>query len=242
MSAHLFRRYVWLLDQVNRGGMTFKKISRQWANSSLNDRPGEPLALKTFHNHIEAIEEIFDLRIRCQRQGGYVYVLEKNENANISKTQRELLDHLLLSNIHLERQHAKYIIMPKFSLHRLASTIFEAIAQRRKIKILWGWDDGKNRVENHWVELEPYYLKGFTVCKSSEWFVYGLGSGGQFQAYELNNITAVELLDERFIHPETPFEEIANQIAHTPVNAVDDDDSLGAYFNWAGEELDLFDE
>ena len=116
MSAHLFRRYVWLLDQVNRGGMTFKKISRQWANSSLNDRPGEPLALKTFHNHIEAIEEIFDLRIRCQRQGGYVYVLEKNENADTSKTQRELLD-------------------------------------------------------------------------------------------------------ERFIHPETPFEEIANQIAHTPVVA-----------------------
>lgn len=229
MAAHIFRRYIWLLEQVSMGDMTFKKISQAWEKSSLNDRRGEPLSLKTFHNHIAAIEEAFDIRIRCQRQGGYVYVIEQNIDANISRTQRSLLNHLLISNIHLEQKHSHYIIIPQITIHKYVTTIFEAISQHRKIKILWGWEDKVEEevMEDRWVEIAPYYVKGFTSRYSDDdttWFLYGLGNRGVIQVYKLSHIKDIELLDEKFEHPQTPFEQIAHQASHTPISQKDDDD------------------
>ena len=62
MAAHLFKRYVWLLEQISKGGKTFNDISRAWEYSSLNDKPGTPLPKRTFNNHIEEIKEMFGLR------------------------------------------------------------------------------------------------------------------------------------------------------------------------------------
>lgn len=249
MAAHLFHRYVWLLDQIGRGGKKFEDISRAWArNYQLNDRPGEPLPKKTFHNHIKAIEDMFDIRIRCQRQGGYVYVVEENEDTEISQMQRKLLNQLLISNIHLEQKHAKYVIMPKMSLHKFVTTIFEAISQSRKIRILWGWDDGENSMEDRWVEIAPFYVKGFVSTYSDEdtdWFVYGLGNRGVFQVYDLANIKNIEVLDESYVHPKTPFDKIVESVSNTPLNQKDDDDSIGACFNShkeSGEYKNIFDE
>ena len=248
MATHLFRRYIWLLDQVSLGGMTYEKISYKWEKSPLNDRPGEPLPLRTFHNHIKAIEEMFDIHIRCQRQGGYVYVIEENEDTEISQMQRKLLNQLLISNIHLEQKHAKYVIMPKMSLHNFVTTIFEAISQSRKIRILWGWDDGENSMEDRWVEIAPFYVKGFVSTYSDEdtdWFVYGLGNRGVIQVYDLANIKNIEVLDESYVHPQTPFDKIVESISNTPLNQKDDDDSIGACFNShkeSGEYKNRFDE
>lgn len=231
MAAHLFNRYVWLLDQVSRGGKKFEHISNAWEKSPLNDRPGEPLAIRTFHNHIKAIEDMFDIRIRCQRQGGYVYVLEDNESAEISQMQSKLLNQLLVSNIHLEQKHSEYVIMPKMTLHRFVTTIFEAISQSRKIRILWGWSDGESCVEDRWVEVAPYYVKGYNNDFYDEtpcWYLFGEGQRGGIQVYALKNIKEVELLDDGFKHPQTPFEEIEQLVFSTPRSQADDDDSLGA--------------
>lgn len=239
MAAHLFRRYVWLLEQVSRGDMTYKKISYNWEKSSLNDRRGEPLPLKTFHNHIKAIEELFDIRIRCQRQGGYVYALEEG-NVNKTQLQRKILNHLLMSNIYLEHRNAQYIIMPNMAIHRYVTTIFEAISQQRKIKIRWGWEDEEDRVEDRWVELAPYYLKSFIYAYSddeTDWFVYGLSNKGVIQVYNLTHIKDIEVLDEIFEHPQTPFEEIAHQASHTPINKKDDDDGFSALLHLDREKM-----
>ena len=249
MAAHLFNRYVWLLDQVSRGGKKFKDISEAWEkNYLLNDRPGEPLPKKTFYNHIKAIEEMFGIRIRCQRIGGYVYVIEEDEDTEISQMQHKLLNQLLISNIHLEQKHAKYVIMPKMSLHNFVTTIFEAISQSRKIRILWGWDDGENSIEDRWVEIAPFYIKGFVSTYSYEdtdWFVYGLGNRGVIQVYDLANIKNIEVLDESYVHPQTPFDKIVESVSNTPLNQKDDDDSIGACFNShkeSGKYKNIFDE
>lgn len=248
MATHLFRRYIWLLDQVSLGGMTYEKISYKWEKSPLNDRPGEPLPLRTFHNHIKAIEDMFDIRIRCQRQGGYTYVLEENENTEISQMQRELLNQLLISNIHLEQKHSKYVIMPKMAVQRFVTTIFEAISQSRKIRILWGWDDGENSMEDRWIEIAPYYVKSFFSTFSNEntdWFVYGMGNMGVIQVYDLANIKNIEVLDESYEHPQIPFDKIVESVSNTPLNQKDNDDSIGACFNShkeSGEYKNIFDE
>ena len=58
MAAHLFKRYVWLLEQISNGGKTYLDISGAWEYSPLNDKPGTPLPKRTFINHIEEIKEM----------------------------------------------------------------------------------------------------------------------------------------------------------------------------------------
>ncbi len=61
--AVLFNRYVWLVDTIYRAGrITFEEINERWLHSSLNDTE-EDLPLKTFHNHKNAIQQMFDINI-----------------------------------------------------------------------------------------------------------------------------------------------------------------------------------
>ena len=58
-AATLFNRYVWLVDTIYRAGrITFEEINERWQRSSLNET-GEELPLKTFHNHKNAIQQMF---------------------------------------------------------------------------------------------------------------------------------------------------------------------------------------
>ena len=65
-AGTLFKRYVWLIDTVQTGHWTKEDLMRKWQNSSLNDEH-EEMADKTFHNHINAINNIFGLHIKCNK-------------------------------------------------------------------------------------------------------------------------------------------------------------------------------
>ena len=70
-AGALFNRYVWLVDTIYRAGrISFEEINERWLRSSLNDT-GEELPIKTFHNHKNAIQQMFDIDIACDRRGGY---------------------------------------------------------------------------------------------------------------------------------------------------------------------------
>lgn len=76
MNSNLFRRYVWLVDTVDHAGkITFEEISNLWDNSPLNV-DHDILALRTFHNHRDAIEALFGIKIICHRRNGNVYSIE----------------------------------------------------------------------------------------------------------------------------------------------------------------------
>ena len=235
MAAHLFKRYVWLLEQISKGGKTFSDISRAWEYSPLNGLPGTPLPKRTFINHIEEIKEMFGLDIKCQRQGGYKYVLEDNEGvAKLSTTQKSLLNYLITSNLLMEQNPSKYVIIPQIDTSEYVldiQLICDAISRQRKIKFLWGWIDGDSIMEDRWVELAPYYIKGYTNNNRKEqmvWYLFGVGSRGCIQIYDLKHIKEIAILDESFEHPHTPFEEIEHKAFHTPISQTDDDDSFGA--------------
>lgn len=233
MAAHLFNRYVWLLEQVSNGGKTFQDISRAWERSSLNDKPGEPLPKRTFHNHIEEIREMFSLDIKCQ--SGYKYVLQSNDDAGtLTKTQEKLLNQLIASNLIMDKNTAEYIIMPRVDISKHISDIkliCGAISQQRKIKFLWGWVSGDCCMKERWVELEPYYINGYNDKFGKDntvWYLFGVGSRGAVQIYGLKNIKEITMLDDTFEHPHTPFEEVEYKAFHTPISQTDDDDSFEA--------------
>ena len=72
-AGALFKRYVWLIDTVQTGHWTKKDLMRKWLHSSLND-DHEEMADKTFHNHINAINNIFGLHIKCNKYGETIWM------------------------------------------------------------------------------------------------------------------------------------------------------------------------
>ena len=59
MSGNVYKRYVWLLDLINRSnGITLEQISNKWQRCSLNET-GERLPPRTFHNHLQKIYDIY---------------------------------------------------------------------------------------------------------------------------------------------------------------------------------------
>ena len=55
MAKNFFKRYIWLIDLINRRKyVSFKEISEAWRRSPLNET-GEPLSERTFFNHKDAI-------------------------------------------------------------------------------------------------------------------------------------------------------------------------------------------
>lgn len=78
MAANIFGRYVWLIDILRRyKRLTFKEICSLWQESGLSY--GEELPLRTFHRHQDAIKDIFDVYIECDKKDGYRYYIDEPE-------------------------------------------------------------------------------------------------------------------------------------------------------------------
>lgn len=76
LNSNLFGRYVWLLDLIHNHpeGLTYAEISERFKSCNLNSNPEKGLAWRTFHNHREAIADIFGVDIACNRKTNKYYI------------------------------------------------------------------------------------------------------------------------------------------------------------------------
>ena len=199
MAANLFRRYVWLLDLIGHsGGIRFKEISEKWEKAQLNDRRGEPLSKKTFHNHINAIEEMFDIRIVCQRQGGYRYVLTGADGGELSDTQELLIQRLRISNALIANPRlSKRFILDKSLEFKHLNPLISVMDDSKRVKVYY-WRVEEQRDKQREFTLEPYFVKQF----SKEWFVVGrVVEEDKIRVLNFTNIRKLEPLEESFEYP-----------------------------------------
>ncbi|MBR2442770.1 MAG: WYL domain-containing protein, partial [Rikenellaceae bacterium] len=96
MASKAINRYVWLLNTLmQRKSLTFKEICDLWDRSSLND--GKPLALRTFHQHREAIAELFGVEIVCD-SNTYKYSIASPEELKNNAAQQWLFNSFAIAN------------------------------------------------------------------------------------------------------------------------------------------------
>ena len=226
MAGNLFKKYVWLLDLISSyNGISHKNIERMWLASPINENKSL-LPKRTLHNHIKAISEIFNIKIVCKWNGEYQCKLGHNEE-HLTKTERLLLSSLRLTNIQLTDTDNQYVITPNLHVDKFTPRLYEAIATRKVVKILWGWNDVPDK-PYQWVCIEPYYVKGYNTITSLNgfrWYLFGLVDE-MISVYDLDNIIDIEVLDKTFEHPQTPISELEDRIIHSSTNDNDDGFSL----------------
>ena len=96
MAKQQFNKLIWLVDTIYRSGrITFAEINRRWRTG---DSTRTDIPLRTFHNHRQAIEEMFDINIECDKCTNTYYIADA-EGMLGDKLKMWLLNSFSLNNI-----------------------------------------------------------------------------------------------------------------------------------------------
>lgn len=197
-TAVLFNRYVWLVDTIYRAGrISFEEINERWQRSSLNDT-GEELPLKTFHNHKNAIQQMFDINIECDRRGGYLYYIEHAEDMERGGVRTWLLNTFAVNHLINESHHLKRRILFEEipSGQRFLTQIIEAMRDNLTLELTYQsfWNNTASTFE-----VAPYCVKVFR----QRWYVVACSlSDERLRVYALDRIQELRTTENTFTLPE----------------------------------------
>ena len=159
-TAHLFNRYVWLVDRIHSsGGMSFEDINEKWIASGLNEEH-EDFPLRTFHNHRKAIAEMFGLDIVCDRRNDNKYYIANADEMKEGSLRMWLLNAFSVSNLIQEsRQLRPRILFEDIpSGQKFLTPIIEAMRDGRSLCIT---HQSFEREAPATSEVYPYCVKVF---------------------------------------------------------------------------------
>lgn len=198
MAANIFGRYIWLINLIRcRPYITFKEISRKWEDSELGN--GKPLPWKTFMNHKEAIQSIFDVLISCDAKRGYGYYIEDAKQLEGDTFRRWLIDsYATLNQLQADRKLEKRVSFEKIpSGNRFLQLLFQAIHQNLVVEIT---HHGFGKSHASTFPVAPYHLKVY----NRRWYLVGLSVySNEIRTYALDRIQKAILTKETFELPKS---------------------------------------
>ncbi len=192
MAKNFFKRYIWLVDLINRRKyVSFKEISEAWMRSPLNET-GDPLSERTFFNHKDAIAGMFGIEILNDRSLGF-YIGRSDVGSD--ETSDWMLHTLCLNNVLHENADMKdRILMEKVpSSERFLTDIISAMRDFRVISLCY---QSFRNPEPFCFNVRPYCVKYF----KQRWYLLGDSDLG-LRIYSLDRFVDMEELEEHFEIP-----------------------------------------
>lgn len=197
MKRDLFRRYVWLVDVVRHAHkITYEEIANLWLASPQNE-DHSPLALRTFHNHRDAIEHLFDIRILCDRSDHNTYYIASDRQPDATKLKVWMLQTLSMSHVARRNETLENRIVlditpeEKFGL----ITIIEAMKNGSVLAVdsEVPLDEGRRRFE-----IGPYCIRFF----NNTWWMLGRDmETNHLRPFDLARVQSVRLTGKKFAYP-----------------------------------------
>lgn len=192
MAKNFFKRYIWLVNLINRRKyVSFKEISEAWMRSPLNET-GDPLSERTFFNHKDAIAGMFGIEILNDRSLGF-YIGRSDVGSD--ETSDWMLHTLCLNNVLHENADMKdRILMEKVpSSERFLTDIISAMRDFRVISLCY---QSFRHPEPYSFNVRPYCVKYF----KQRWYLLGDSDLG-LRIYSLDRFVDMEELEEHFEIP-----------------------------------------
>ena len=185
MTKDLFDKYIWLVDTIYRAGkITLEEINKRWMRSQLSE--GTSLPHRTFHNWRNAIEQVFDINIECDRTAGYYYYIENADDMEKGGIRNWLLNTFAVNNLINESHHLKRRILFENipSGRQFLTPIIEAMRDGLEVNMLHQsyWRDTPTLYT-----VQPYCIK----CKERN----------DMRTFSLDRIQQLTTLDNHFTYP-----------------------------------------
>ena len=206
MASDLFKKYIWLVDIVHRHGpLTFAEINRRWQRSFLCN--GSNIALRTFHNHRAAVENLFNIRIACDEKTNRYYI-ERGDELGKNNVANWLLNSFSTGNLLYESQSLadRVLVEDIPSAQNFLTDLLAAMRENRRVRIAYRPFYGDEPFE---LDLQPLFVKLY----ERRWYLYAdKPTDAKIKCYALDRMQSVAIQEERFEMPAgfSPAEHLAS--------------------------------
>ena len=196
MVTELLQKYIWLVQtfiRAGENGLSLGEICDRWEN-----RFDSSYSRRTFNNHREAVEEVFGIRIECNRSTSRYFIGCTDDVTDDNAETAWLINTFTVNNmlsLGKERLSGRVSVEDIPSGHRHLTSIMEAMTENREIKIRY---QKYTRAEADSYTLRPYAVKEF----AKRWYIVAYCiERGALRVYGLDRIQGLELRDESFRMP-----------------------------------------
>ena len=200
MTKNLINKYIWLVDiirKAGREGITFNDIASKW-----REKDATEYAKRTFHNHINAVYDLFGIEIKCIKGKNLnrYYINDNSDFKDISGFKNWLLDAMSLScALEVKEPLKKRILLEEVPSGRENLTdILEAMGNGKTLTFTYKafWMDGDK--ESTFYNVEPYALKMF----KRRWYLLAKYGDGPLKTYALDRMSNIDEEFTDFTPPE----------------------------------------
>lgn len=196
--TNLFNRYLWLLEKLSPNRrLTKEEIDRLWEISSLNKNGEKVIPRRTFARMRDAIDELFGIRIACDRSVN-VYYIADNLEEQTQNVRKFLLSAFSVNHLLRENQD----LMPRILMDNVSTggnaflqEITAAMHENRHIAITYqSFEMQKPRV----FEVCPYALR----YANHRWYLLAKTDfHTALRLYALDRMSAVVVTNKNFSLP-----------------------------------------
>lgn len=196
MVTELLQKYIWLIRTFIRAGergLSLNELRDRWESRFTADYPR-----RTFNNHREAIEEIFGIRIECDRSSNRYFIRYSDDVSDQNASSAWLINTFTVSNLlslGKERLSGRISVEDVPSGHKYLTTAMEAMLDCNILKIKYR-KYSSDRISSYTVK--PYAIKE----DSKRWYLVGYCDERQsIRVYGLDRILDMTATEEKFKLP-----------------------------------------
>ena len=197
MARNKIAVYVWIVDTIeSHRHITLEELNRLWCNSSLSD--GNPIPRRTFFNYRNAIEEMFNINIQCNRST-FEYYIENCDNEADSRMHHWLLDTFSMTGMlsNSKDLSGRIIVEDVPSAREHLPVVIQAMREDKRI--VFDYHPYTRSQASKGVVICPYFVKIFKQL----WYVIGHNvADGKIKTYSLDRMTNLNISSTSFKMPE----------------------------------------
>lgn len=196
MVTELLKKYIWLVQTFIRAGeygLSLDEISDRW-----EARFDSAYSRRTFNNHREAVEEVFGIRIGCNRSTNRYYIEYSDEVSDENAETAWLINTFTVNNmlsLGKERLSGRVSVEDIPSGHKHLTSILDAMTESHEIRI------GYQKYTS--VKADSYTLRPYAVKEyAKRWYLVAYCLEREaMRVYGLDRITHMEITEAIFDMP-----------------------------------------
>ena len=200
MISKTYYKYIWLLDVLlTSDPLTIDEINMLWKDCPASD--GQPIPLRTFHEHRKGIKEMFGVEIACDRTHGNVYYVKNPEVLN-----EQRLSKWLLRKYSIPQDFATFngmkdrIMLEEIPLGTaFLDAIIETMQKNMELRIDYQRYESEQEEHLQTFHIQPYALKVF----NRRWYLLGyIKEKNGLRTIALDRILDMKVFSTNFEMPE----------------------------------------
>lgn len=196
MVTELLQKYIWLVQTFIRAGergLSLGEITDKWER-----RFDSEYSRRTFNNHREAVEEVFGIRIECNRSSNRYFIRYTDDVSDENAESAWLINTFTVNNmlrLGKERLSGRVSVEDIPSGHLHLTAVMEAMTEGQKLRISYMKYTSS---QSESLTLHPYAVKEF----AKRWYLVAhCEERNALRVYGLDRIMGLEVIDGKFKMP-----------------------------------------